>query len=361
MAFSTEKNPAMVHGGNILATARKLGRSVDQLIDMSSNLSPFGMADGLRQVLTDRLDEIGYLPESGSETLCGLFADKYSIKPGMVLAGNGTTEFIYGVPATAGLHRAVIIQPTYGDYEPACQWADVRYEHFVLRAENNFTLDLQELGRVLRGGDIVFLCNPNNPTGAMVKSSLLHEFVKGHPKTLFLVDESYLPFVREPSLFEFPMPDNLFVLISFSKIYGIPGLRLGFLVAEEKRLASLAVRRKPWGVNRIAQVAGEFLISHGDSYVDRVVRYMEEERPRFVAGLKTLPGIEVVPGAANFILCRLTGDLRAGRLADEMLARNIMIRNCASFNSLDDRYFRLSLKSRESNAKCLSVLRQILK
>lgn len=348
------------HGGNILATAQALGCAVDELSDMSSNLTPLAMVPGLAEELAAHLGEIRFLPESGSETLQALFAEKYALLPIQVLAGNGTTEFIHGLPAALGLRQGLIVTPTYSDYQVACQLAGMAVASFPLRPEEGFRLDLPHLSAQLAGGELVFICNPNNPTGGLVSSATLHQMARNHPDTVFLVDESYLSFLREPSLVRFPLLDNLFVLGSFSKVFGIPGLRLGFLVASERGMGRLAARSKPWGVNRLAQVAGEFLVKHGDAYVEEAVFFLEQHRPSFVRGLAALPGVEVIPGASHFILCFLKGAMRAGELREKMLARRIMIRDCANFRGLDDRYFRVSMQSVSKNEQCLAALSEIL-
>jgi len=349
------------HGGNIISTAIELGCPVAELIDMSSNLSPLGMAPGVKDLLIKRLDEISYLPETGSRTLLAAFAEKYGLRQAQVAAGNGTTEFIYGIPASLKPKRAVIINPTYSDYQLACSWAGVDTVSFDLKRQDGFALDLDRLAAALTGSELVFLCNPNNPTGGVTPSAALREFIGRHPDSMFLVDESYLPFLDEPSLLESPTPENLFILCSFSKIYGIPGLRLGFLAASERNMAKLSQRLKPWGVNRMAQVAGEFLVQHGDGYVKDVRGFLARQRPPFAKALAGMACVEVVPGQANFILCFLTGNIEAEELRKKMLEQRIMIRNCSNFAGLDDRYFRISLKNEKENAYCLETLKKILK
>lgn len=349
-----------VHGGNIVATARALGCRVQELIDMSSNLTPLGMVPGLREVLDQGLEEVAFLPETESETLCQVFARKFALREQEVLAGNGTTEFIFALPHLFAGGRAIIVNPTYADYRLACTWAGVQATDFMLPGEQDFHLDLDRLAEQLRGGELVFICNPNNPTGAVTPTRDLHTFISSHPATFFLVDESYLPFTRHRSLLRYELLPNLFVLFSSSKIYGIPGLRLGFLVAKAASLTAFTRQRKPWGVNRLAQLAGEYLLQHADMYVEEVRRYVESERKRFVESLNKTGGVRVIPGEANFMLCRLAGPLLAPQLAEKLLARKIMIRNCASFAGLDDHFFRVSLKGRDENSLFLGALQDIL-
>jgi len=351
-----------VHGGNILSIARELSCPVTELCDMSSNLTPFGMVPGLKEELIAHLDEVSYLPETSSRTLCEVFAGKYGLEPGQVLAGNGTTEFIYGVPAALSLTRALVVAPTYADYALAAQRARMEVSTFLLPEEEGFRLDLDRLGRQLSGGELVFICNPNNPTAAVTASGELFRFITAHPESVFLVDESYLPFIEdERSLLYLGLPDNLYLLFSASKIYGIPGLRLGFLAGSAARIDAVRRFGKPWGVNRLAQVAGEYVLAKGDGYRLQVARFVAEERARVVAEVARIPAVAVVEGRANFILCRLEGSMRAELLRERLLAEEkIIIRNCANFTGLDGRYFRFSLKEPHDNDRLVRALTRIL-
>ncbi len=349
-----------IHGGHIISTARRLGCEPSQLIDMSSNLTPLGIAPGVKEVLRDNLDRIAYLPETASESLVESFAVKYGITGDNILAGNGTTEFIFALPEVFRGKRALIINPTYSDYRLACTWAGLQVDTFDLSMENGFRLVLESLQEHLTGGELVFWCNPNNPTGGLTPSSELHRFITANPETFFFIDESYLPFIREKSLVEFDLPPNLYLLNSFSKIYGVPGLRLGFLISGAEDFRRLSKGRKPWGVNTMAQVAGQFLLEHGDSYREEVRDFVNRERKHFVEALESLPGVTVVPGEANFVLSHLQGPVSVEKLQDRLLEQKIMIRNCASFETLDEHYFRVSLKDREANRFCIEALGEIL-
>lgn len=349
-----------IHGGNIVNMAQELGCKTSDLLDMSSNLTPFGMAPGLQEFLIKNLEQITFLPESNSEKLCRFFAEKHGLQHDQVLAGNGTTEFIFALPADSGMKKVLLVNPTYSDYQLACSSAGVEVENFSLRKENNFQLDFSKLANRLQGGELVFICNPNNPTSVLIPTARLHEFILSQPNSTFVIDESYLPFTQEPSLLDFTLPNNLYLLCSSSKIYGIAGLRLGFLVAEADRLARFTSHRKPWGVNRMAQLAGEFLLNHGDKYIQDVRRFVAKTRPHVVAQLTALKHVEVMDGAANFILCYLHGPMQAQELRDKMLEHRIMIRNCASFTGLDEQYFRISLKDKAGNIRGLTALKQIL-
>ena len=347
---------AVRHGGNVVEVAARLGCRVDEILDMSSNLSPLGMVPGLKEELVSRIDELNYLPESDSSGLRRAFAKSHAIAPEQVLAGSGTTEFIFSVPECVRSGRAVIVNPTYGDYAVACARAGLHTVSFLLRPEDDFLLDLDRLDAFVRKGDLVFVCNPNNPTARMTGSRALYGLVRARDDVAFVVDESYVHFLDRESLLDFsPFPENLLLLSSYSKIFGIPGIRLGFLVAFPERLAPFTERGRPWGVNRLAQIAGEFVLSRGRGYQDEVRRLIAAERPRVAAALASLPRITPVPGEANFILSRLDG-IGADELARRLLAKRIMIRNCANFTGLDKSFFRISLKKPEENDRFLREL-----
>ncbi|MEN8140537.1 MAG: aminotransferase class I/II-fold pyridoxal phosphate-dependent enzyme [Thermodesulfobacteriota bacterium] len=339
------------HGGTIISTARELGLAPAELMDMSSNLSPLGMAPGLREHLAAALDQLGHLPEIDNKGLIEAFARHAGCKSGEVAAGNGTTDFIFALPQLLrGVQRALLVQPTYSDYEVACEQQGLAVHHFHTRPQDDFALDLDQLEAQVKDGDLVFICNPNNPTGRLLASHKLHALAAAHPGASFVVDESYLPFTREVSLVAFPKLANLYILCSSSKIYGIPGLRLGFLVAHESVLPPFAEQLRPWAINRLAQLAGEYLFSQADDHVAAVVDFVLKERPKFVARLTAGGVVQAVPGVTNFILCRFLGrNMTAGWLQAEMLQERIMVRNCANFQGLDDSYFRLSLQGRADN------------
>ncbi len=348
-----------VHGGNILAAAQKLGIEPSELIDMSSNLTPLGVVPGLEGVYRKGFAEIGCLPDATSHSLRTAFCLKNECEVDEVIAGNGTTEFIYDLALKVESSRVVIVNPTYSDYKLGCEYGGVEWHSFLLKPPD-FKLSLDGLNDELHGDELVFICNPNNPTGTMINVESLYEFIKQRADVQFVVDESYLPFTGIPSLINFPRLANLFILCSSSKIYGIPGLRLGFMVGSHAGLAPFLSTQKPWVVNRPAQLCGEYLLLHGDAYVQEVVAYINRIKPAFVRTLDAIPDVEVVTGVTNFILCRLLAAKKVSDLEAKLLCHKIMIRDCSSFDGLGDDYFRISLQGTEQNHTCLQALQQCL-
>lgn len=350
----------VIHGGDIISTARSLRCQVTDLMDMSGNLTPLGPDRLLLDFLAEHLEEIGFMPEMASEELRICFAALHNRKASEVLAGSGTTEFIFSIPQVVAPRRALIAAPSYADYQAACRMAGIPVEFFFLEAARTFQPDIDKLDEAIRAGDLVFFCNPNNPTGQLVSSTTLHELVRRHPEAEFVIDESYIAFCEEPSMLQLPQLDNLFVLSSFSKAYGIPGLRLGFLSGSSRHLEAMRESGRPWGVNRLAQLAGLYLLQHGPRIRTQLLSFVNKERPAFFLRLGELPGVTPVKSAVHFILSRLDGPVAAEQLRLRLLEKRIMIRNCANFTGLDDRYFRVCLRLPDDNARFFTEIQTIL-
>ena len=326
---------------------------------MSSNVSPLGMPQGLERHLREKWKEIGALPEVDSISLMRLFAEKTDLDIGRVLVGNGTTEFIYSAPLALNMKNALIIGPTYSDYRDACDAYDVSHRFYLARKGDEYQPNAVEIEGALKGIDSVFVCNPNNPTGRLIPSKLLKELIYNHPKVRFIVDESYMPFVTDAASETIARldADNLVVLHSFSKIFGIPGLRLGILTGSPELVRSFTRFKQPWSVNRLAQVAGAYLLGQGE-FVTEVAQFVEKQRESFLGLIKDITELRPFRSVTNFILFELAGGMKAPEVFHKMAKEKILIRDCSNFYGLNDHFIRIALKSPEENRLCVEKLRQ---
>ncbi len=349
------------HGGNIYKIAQELACDPAEITDMSSNVSPLGMPQGLERHLRERWKEIGALPEVDSMSLRRLFAEKAGIETNRVLAGNGTTEFIYSAPLALNMKKALIIGPTYSDYRDACDAYNVSHTFYLARKKDEFELNAVEIEDAIKGIDSVFVCNPNNPTGRLIPSRVLKGLIYNYPKVRFIVDESYMPFVPDADSETMARldVDNVVVLHSFSKIFGIPGLRLGILTGSSELVRSFTRFKQPWSVNRLAQAAGEYLLEQ-DKFVTEVARFVEKEREAFLGLIKDISELRPFPSAADFILFELTGRMSAPEVFHKMAQEKILIRDCSNFYGLNDRYIRIALKGSEENRLCVEKLKECI-
>jgi threonine-phosphate decarboxylase len=342
------------HGGNIYKLAARLGCAPDEIIDMSGNVNPLGSMPGLVNFLKDNIHAIGRLPEADSGTSVNAFAVRYDLDPDLVLAGNGTTQFIYSIPQALNTKKALILGPTYADYADACKMQKVGYSYLSAEESKSFVLDINQLEDNILECDTVFICNPNNPTGALIAASELELLCRSRPDIYFVIDESYMPFVKsgeEKSMIRLGLP-NVIILNSMSKIFKIPGLRIGFLISSKQIMKKLEPFMMPWSVNGIAQAAVLYLMekrNEVDHFIKKTRDFIEIERKVFIERFKDVSSIKLFPSTTTFILARLFGNYKAENICSYMSQYKILIRDCSNFKGLSDRFVRISLKTRDIN------------
>jgi len=353
------------HGGNIHTLARQLACRPEDIIDMSSNMNPLGPPPGLMDHLSARLETIFALPEADANRMKNAAADWYQVGAERVLGGNGTTQFIYTLPRALKTKRALILAPAYSDYADACRMEAVAWDDLFTRAADDFMPDITALSKTAAGYDTIFICNPNNPTGRLIPAIELTWMCRKHPDTRFIIDESYLPFVLngdKESLVRMDL-DNVIILSSMSKIFRIPGLRVGFLIGPETVIQKLAAYAMPWSVNSLAQEAICYLLSQPAMvrrFIESARDFVAEEKERFMAAFKDVPGIRFYPSETGFFLAELK-NMTAETVWTEMARHRLLIRNCSNFRGLSDRFIRISLKTAAENEKAAQMLKQILR
>lgn len=342
------------HGGNIYDMAQRLGCAPSEVIDMSSNLNPLGPLPGLVTFLKENMHMITTLPEVDSKIILSAFSNRYGVPLEHVLAGNGTTQFIYSLPPALETKNALILGPTYADYADACMMHGVNFAYSMAEEFRAFKPDISRIGSQVKGFDTIFICNPNNPTGVLIPATELESLCRSFPEKKFIIDESYLPFVHG-SAKESMTPlglSNVIVLNSMSKIFRIPGLRIGFLIASDNVIQKLKKYLLPWSVNGLAQTAVSYLMTQReevDVFIKKTIAFIETERKKFVEKLKNVSMIKLYPSTTSFMLARLDGKSNSDDICTLLSQDRILIRNCSNFKGLSNRFVRISLKSRETN------------
>ena len=355
------------HGGNKKDLAESLGCAVDDIIDMSCNLNPLGPPETIEEVICDNLLKIRSLPEPDAATMRKGFARFHGIDHKNVVAGNGTTWFIYTIPIALGSKKVLIAGPTYSDYKDACLMHKIDFKHCFAKESNRFDPDINDLSRMAGRFDTVFICNPNNPTGALIPRQKLEYLIQKHENTVFIIDESYLPFVdqaNEVSLVSNTGYKNLVVLSSMSKIFRIPGLRTGFLSAEQKIAEKIMAYYQPWSVNTLAQAAIEYIFDHPETiepFYQKTRRYIKTQKQAFFERLNNIRGLQLFDSNTYFILARLTNGMTSKDFCENIGRKKILIRDCSNFFGLSDQYVRFSLKERKVNDYLADQIKTSLK
>ena len=356
----------MGHGGNKTDLAKKMGCSIDDIIDMSSNLNPLGPPEKIETIICNNLDKIRSLPEPDAASMRKGFADFHGIDPGQVAAGNGTTWFIYTIPKALGSKKILISGPSYSDYKDACLMHKIDFDHCLARESDLFEPDIDYLSRMVKGVDMVFICNPNNPTGVLIPKEKLAYLIQKHKGTCFVVDESYLPFVDradEISLVSETGYQNLIVLSSMSKIFRIPGLRTGFLSAHKSLAEKIMVFSQPWSVNALAQAVIEFIFDHPediDPFYRKTREYIRTEKQVFLSRLEGVNDLQIFDSCTYFLLARINSKLTSQQFCDRIGRGKILIRDCSNFFGLSGQHVRFSLKERLVNLRLADLIKQSL-
>ncbi len=352
------------HGGNIYQLAQRLKCRPSDISDMSANVNPLGPIPALLDHLKDGISAIAALPEVDAGSIVNAFSRFYDINPRQVMAGNGTTELIYLIPRALGVKKALVVGPTYSDYRDACTMNQVACDHLICREEDDFVPDMQTIRNAATTADLVFLCNPNNPTGALVACPDVDALCRSLPDTVFVIDESYLPFAPAPAdstMIGSDLP-NVMVLNSMSKAFRIPGLRIGFVKAPGPLMQALSPLSLPWSVNSLAQAAVQWLMDRPEQvepFLSSTRNILEQEKRRIEEYIHKKSGARCFPSATSFVLIRLPDGLNAQTVWRHMADNRILIRDCTNFTGLSDAFIRISLKSEAENRRATELLVQL--
>lgn len=231
------------HGGNINQICNRYGLNPDEIIDFSASINPLGCPEGVHKVISERFDDIKNYPDSECTNLRIAIADKVLCNDSNIIVGNGSNELFYLIPRAMKPKKGFIIHPTFSEFKDALANADIEVVETV-NDDGNFppiNTYLSSLKNIEEG--MVFLCNPNNPTGQLTLKKDILGLVKQNSNRLIVVDEAFMDFVDDDEKYsvikEAPLIDNLIVVRSLTKFYGFPGLRLGYLVANESNVHKL--------------------------------------------------------------------------------------------------------------------------
>ncbi len=348
------------HGGNLRELAGKANREAQEILDFSANINPLGPPEWLRPVISRSIERLVQYPDPDSAELVEAVAAQYRVSPDQIVVGNGSTDILFALARAFTSRRAVIPVPSYIDYVAASRLAGLAVEPLDLHEDEGFVLNWSALARQLRGQEIVFLGQPNNPTGLLLDRDELCEFAETHSPTIFVVDEAFADFVEGYQTLARERLPNIIALRSLTKFYAIPGLRLGLAMAEADLATQIRTQLPPWSVNTLAQSVGTALVADGE-YGCRTRRFVAEERERLTRELGKLPGLYVYPGVANYLLVRVDeSSLDAVALAERLSRDGIAIRTFDAAEQLDNRFFRVAVRTREENGRLCAVLANAL-
>ena len=353
-----------IHGGVRPSQLRALGLRPDQVLDFSASVSPIGPPEGLWDAL--RKVDLSSYPDPQClelrESLCRHLSK--AVSPEHILMGNGSTEIIhllaraYLSPPRAGTFNTMLqLTPTYGEYEGACRLAGAVTSNAAAKPCPWFRWDMAEVAsQVTRERpSLVFLCNPNNPTGVFLDSREIETLAQAVAATggLLVIDEAYISFVDQPwESLGLALGSNVVLVRSMTKDYALTGLRLGYALASEQIIARLAAFQPDWSVNGLAQAAG--LVALADTnYLPRARKAVTQAK-EFLADRLAGLGLTVHPSSANFLLVNV-GD--GGFWHDKLMRRGIFVRDCTSFGLPE--HIRVGVRSLDDCRRLVEAMEEI--
>jgi histidinol-phosphate aminotransferase len=346
--------PDPVHGALDFAELDHLGLTPEAVLDFSVNGNPYGPSPRVREAMA----QVPYdrYPDREVLALRRVLAGHLDLAPEQLLVGNGSTELVWLI-ALAFVRTGdavVLVGPTFGEYTRAALLMGAHLHQYTAQPEEDFRIVPEQITALLRQRQprLVFLCNPNNPTGTFVTPDLITHWATAWPGTLFIIDEAYLTFAAPASSVLPGLRHNMLVLRSMTKAYALAGLRLGYAVGAPDVLAALQRARPPWSVNALAQAAGIAALQD-TAHLAACLERIAQAKHNLMADLRTL-GLPPVPSATHFFLVRV-GHGAVCRQA--LLGRGILVRDCASFGLPE--YIRVATRRPEENAHLLTALAEV--
>jgi adenosylcobyric acid synthase len=348
--------PVVRHGG--LREVISPGES--ELIDASASINPLGPPAWLRQEVSRWLSAVCHYPDPDCRELVAAIAAANACSVDQVVVGNGSSELLAWLPHTAKQDRWVVPVPSYGEYRRAPALAGKRLIEVSLAPAPDFGVPWDRLTAALSEPSVVVLGHPNNPTGKLLDREEFHAVRARHPDCLFLVDEAFGDFVDDFLSVWDPAAGNLIVLRSLTKVFAIPGLRLGFAMATPALVEAWQRQIPPWSVNLLAQRVGSRALSD-ESYVRSSRQVTARWKASLAHQLRSLPMLEVHESSANWLLIRLLlGVPDASQVVERCLKLGVALRSCVDFPELGGDWLRISVRDDASNARIVEVLARVL-
>lgn len=330
-----------------------------KILDFSSNVNPLGAPNSVRKSLKPHLGKVTTYPDHDSIVLKNKIAKYLGVSVNNLVVGNGATEIIYDFcRATIDRSKVLVAIPTFGEYEAASSLCGAKLGFFKTM---NLESDLEEFIQKIPRNGIVFICNPNNPTGVLISKNSMMQIIRvAKAKSTFVfVDECFMELTQKQNqslVDQVSKFENLFVLRSLTKSFGLAGLRLGYGIGS-KNLASILNKIKiPWSVNGLAQEAGLAAL-YDENFLAKTQNLVKTESSFLKNSISKLDGFYCYDTATNFILIKTRQSAKL--IQKKLLSKNILVRDCSNFRGLDSHHIRIAIKTHKENQRLLEALKTL--
>ena len=356
------------HGSDLETIEKIYGIKKEEIVSFSANVNPLGISPKLKETLAERIDSIMSYPDREYTSLRKKIAEYVHTDIENVIVGNGSTELISLFIQIKHPKKALIVGPTYSEYEREVALGGGITRYYRLEEEKNFDLDIHSLENDLTSDvDLLIICNPNNPTSSAITRSDMRKILDiCKQKGIFvMVDETYVEFTEDVAkITSVPLTgyyNNIIILRGISKFFAAPGLRLGYAICGNgDLLKEMNQRKNPWTINSLAAIAGEIMFTD-EEYIKDTRSLIAAERTRIISLLATCKNIRTFSPTANFILIKiLKEDVTSMDLFEAAIREGLMIRDCSTFPFLNNKFIRFCFMQPKQNDALLAVLLPIL-
>ena len=337
------------HGGDIY--------SKQVMLDYSANTSPLGTPQSVKQAIIESAEQVCAYPDTYCTQLRENISCYENVEKDHIICGNGAADVIFSFAYALKPKNALIVCPTFSEYENALRATGCNVEKYILSQSDSFCVT-QDLLQCIKGKDVVFICNPNNPTGVLTGKDFMKKLLKkcSDEKAKLFVDECFMDMTDMPKDYtmvtETMNNKYIFILKAFTKSFGMAGVRLGYgICSDENLLEKMSQSQQVWNVSTVAQHAGCAALKE-KQFLTKLRTLVKNER-KFLSDSLTQLGFKVFKGSANFILFQ--GE---NNLYEKLSEQGIMIRRCANFAGLDDSFYRCAVKNHEDNIKFIKALKE---
>ena len=339
-----------IHGGDVYR--------YENYLDFSSNCNPLGLPDGVRSAIIQAVDSVVHYPDVQCEKLKKAIGQYEQVCEQQIVCGNGAAEVIFSLCLAVKPKRALLPAPTFAEYQQALESVDCAVDYVWLNEKKGFVLDEEILRQVEKTRpDVVFVCNPNNPTGVLTEKELLERLLHLCEETdmLLVLDECFLDFVEQPQHYTMKeylsQTKNLLIVKAFTKRYAIAGVRLGYgLTGNESLAQQMELVTQPWNVSGLAQAAGIAALKETE-YVKRGQELIIRER-RYLQEQLRLLGLQLYDSSANYLFFLGPEDL-----PERMKKHKILIRDCSNYPNLRKGFCRIAVRTHEENEQLINALK----
>jgi histidinol-phosphate aminotransferase len=346
-----ERLPPVHHGAPDFQELEELGLQPEDVLDFSVNSNPYGPSprvwEALKNVPLDRY------PDREALALRRTLAEHLKISPERITAGNGTAELLWMIALTylRSNDNVLLLEPTFGEYANVSRLMGAQIQSWIADSRADFALDPGGISRVLKQSHfrLVFLCNPNNPTGQALSAEVILNWVDDCPQTMFVIDEAYQNFALEVSSLVREKHPNLLILRSMTKDYALAGLRLGYAVGDPQVMDTLAKVRPPWNVNALAQAAGRAALADQE-HLETTLKKVQNEKQYLVKGLQER-GYAPLPSHTHYFLLPVSS---GQEFRSQLMKASIQVRDCASFGLPE--HVRIASRTRRENERLLAAV-----